>query len=62
MATPVDDTATSNKFRQLSKETKLIFISNVPDLEGAKGDYYLLVSTNERAKRAATEPYCLGTF
>lgn len=47
VAIPVDDTATSNKFRQLSKETKLIFISNVPD-GMSKGDYYSLVSTNER--------------
>lgn len=47
VAIPVDDTATAEKFRQLSGETKLIFISNVPD--GMKGgSYYSLVSTNER--------------
>lgn len=47
VAIPVDDNATADKFRQLSRETKLIFISNVPDGLNRK-DYYSLVSTNER--------------
>lgn len=47
VAIPVDDTATANKFCQLSQKTKLIFISNIPDGMN-KGDYYSLVSTNER--------------
>lgn len=47
VAIPVDDAATAQKFRQLSKETKLVFISNVPD-GMRREDYYSLVSTNER--------------
>lgn len=47
VAIPVDDTATADKFRQLSTETKLIFISNVPDGMN-RNDYYSLVSNNER--------------
>jgi ribose transport system substrate-binding protein len=47
IAIPTDDKATAHKFRQLSKETKLIFISNVP--EGlAKEDYASCVSVNEK--------------
>lgn len=47
VAIPVDDTATAEKFRQLASETRLIFISNVPDGIN-RHDYYSLVSTNER--------------
>ena len=47
VAIPVDDKATADKFRQLSRETKLIFISNIPDGLNKK-NYYSLVSTNER--------------
>lgn len=47
VAIPVDDKATADKFRQLSRETKLIFISNIPD-GLSKKNYYSLVSTNER--------------
>jgi ribose transport system substrate-binding protein len=47
IAIPTDDKATADKFRELSKETKLIFISNVP--EGlAKEDYASCVSVNEQ--------------
>lgn len=47
MAILVDDIATSSKFRQLPKETRLIFISNVPD-GMSKGSYCSLIFTNER--------------
>lgn len=47
VAIPVDDNASADKFKQLSKETKLIFISNIPDGFNRE-DYYSLVSTNER--------------
>jgi ribose transport system substrate-binding protein len=47
IAIPTDDKATAHKFRDLSKETKLIFISNVP--EGfTKEDYASCVSVNEQ--------------
>ncbi len=44
---PVDDKITAQKFKEISKDTKLIFISNVP--EGfKKEDYACCVSVNER--------------
>ena len=47
IAIPTDDKATAHKFRDLSKETKLIFISNVP--EGfTKEDYASCISVNEQ--------------
>ncbi len=47
IAIPSDDRITAQKFKELSKETKLVFISNVP--EGfAKEDYASCVSVNER--------------
>jgi ribose transport system substrate-binding protein len=47
IAIPTDDKATADKFRDLSKETKLIFISNVP--EGfTKEDYASCISVNEQ--------------
>src|SRR5260370_41655853 len=47
IAIPTDDKATAHKFKDLSKETRLIFISHVP--EGfAKEDYAACVSVNEQ--------------
>ena len=47
IAIPTDDKATAHKFRDMSRETKLIFISNVP--EGfTKEDYASCVSVNEQ--------------
>ncbi|HEX6564795.1 MAG TPA: LacI family DNA-binding transcriptional regulator [Chthoniobacterales bacterium] len=47
IAIPTDDKATAHKFRDIAKETKLIFISNVP--EGfTKEDYASCVSVNEQ--------------
>ena len=47
IAIPTDDKATAHKFRDISKETKLIFISNVP--EGfTNEDYASCVSVNEQ--------------
>lgn len=47
IAVPADDKITSQKFKELSKEIKLIFISNVP--EGLrKEEYSSCVSVNER--------------
>jgi ribose transport system substrate-binding protein len=44
---PVDDKITAQKFKEISKDTKLIFISNIP--EGfKKEDYACCVSVNER--------------
>jgi ribose transport system substrate-binding protein len=47
IAIPTDDKATAHKFRDISKETKLIFISNVPD-GFTKEDYASCVSVNEQ--------------
>ena len=47
IAIPSDDRVTAQKFKELSKETKLVFISNVP--EGFnKEEYASCVSVNER--------------
>ena len=47
IAIPTDDKATAHKFKVLSKETRFIFISHVP--EGfAKEDYASCVSVNEQ--------------
>lgn len=47
IAIPADDKVTAQKFKELSKETKLVFISNVP--EGFhKEEYSSCVSVNER--------------
>ncbi|SCP98948.1 LacI family DNA-binding transcriptional regulator [Anaerobium acetethylicum] len=47
VAIPTDDEVTSNKFRELARETKLVFISNIP--KGMKKDEYAsCVSVNER--------------
>ena len=47
IAIPADDKITARKFKELSKETKLVFISNVP--EGfQKEEYSSCVSVNER--------------
>lgn len=47
IAIPADDKITAEKFKELSKETKIVFISNVP--EGfQKEDYSSCVSVNER--------------
>lgn len=46
IAIPVDDKVTSDKFRRLSRHTKLVFMSNVP--EGLKKtEYCTCVSVNE---------------
>ncbi|MDD6094680.1 MAG: LacI family DNA-binding transcriptional regulator [Clostridia bacterium] len=46
IAIPVDDKVTSDKFRKLSKNTKLVFMSNVP--QGLKeSEYCTCVSVNE---------------
>ena len=46
IAIPVDDNVTSNKFRKLSRNTKLVFMSNVP--QGLKEtEYCSCVSVNE---------------
>lgn len=47
IAIPADDTVTSDTFKKLSKKTKLIFLSNVPEGFGAE-DYVTCVSVNER--------------
>lgn len=47
IAIPVDDELTAKKFQAISKETKLIFLSSVP--EGmSKDEYSSCVSVNER--------------
>jgi len=47
IAIPTDDRTTAHKFKELSKETRLIFISHVP--EGfKKDDYASCVSVNEQ--------------
>lgn len=46
IAVPTDDQATAAKFQELSKMTKLIFISNVPENIG-KNSYVSCVSVNE---------------
>ncbi|MCC8065597.1 MAG: LacI family DNA-binding transcriptional regulator [Clostridiales bacterium] len=46
IAIPTDDKATADKFRELSKVTKLIFISNIPEQIGKNG-YVSCVSVNE---------------
>jgi ribose transport system substrate-binding protein len=47
IAIPTDDKATAQKFKDLSKETRLVFISHVP--EGfTKEDYAACVSVNEQ--------------
>lgn len=47
IAIPADDKVTAGTFKKLSKETKLIFLSNVPYGFGAE-DYVSCVSVNER--------------
>lgn len=47
IAIPTDDRITAHKFKEISRETKLIFISHVP--EGfSKDEYSSCVSVNER--------------
>lgn len=46
VAIPVDDLATSQKFKEISNLVKLVFISNIPE-SISKCDYYSLVSANE---------------
>lgn len=47
IAIPSDDRVTAQKFKELAEDTKLVFISNVP--EGfTKDDYSTCVSVNER--------------
>lgn len=47
IAVPTDDKITAPKFKELAKDCKLVFISNVP--EGlTKDDYYSCVSVNEQ--------------
>lgn len=47
IAIPADDSATADKFKEIAKKTKLIFISNVP--EGLQtNEYASCVSVNER--------------
>lgn len=46
IAIPADDKETSEKFQELSKVSKLIFISNVPENMG-KDNYVACVSVNE---------------
>ena len=47
IAIPSDDKITAEKFKEISKETKLIFISNVP-IGYETDDYYSCISVNER--------------
>lgn len=47
IAIPSDDRITAQKFKELSREAKLVFISNVPEGFG-KDDYASCVSVNER--------------
>lgn len=47
IAIPADDEVTAQKFKELASETKLIFISNVPD-GMKKYEYASCVSVNER--------------
>ncbi len=47
IAIPTDDKYTAEKFKELAKSTKLVFMSNIP--EGlAKDDYVSCVSVNEK--------------
>ncbi len=46
IAIPTDDHLTAEKFRELSKTTKLVFISNVPE-RLAKDSYVSCISVNE---------------
>lgn len=47
IAIPADDNVTAGTFKKLSRETKLMFLSNVPEGFGTE-DYMSCVSVNER--------------
>lgn len=47
IAIPVDDHVTADTFKKLSRKTKLLFLSNVPEGFGAD-DYVSCISVNER--------------
>lgn len=47
IAIPADDSITAKTFKKLSKKTKLLFLSNVPEGLGTE-DYVSCVSVNER--------------
>lgn len=60
IAIPVDDNVTSDKFRKLSRNTKLVFMSNVP--QGLRAsEYCTCVSVNE-SENGATIGNIMGEY